>query len=380
MDAAAGAVDGVVILIVDDDPTNLAVLSRVLRPRYRVRAAVSGAEALRVAASVPKPELILLDLMMPGMDGYETLERLRADPATADIPVVFLTAMADSDHEERGLQRGAADYLTKPIRSAIVHARVRTQLEAKRARDLLRDQNAALEAEVQRRMRENDRIQTVSVRALAYLAEARDTDTGLHIHRTQAIVAELARLMQGDPAYAPHLTQSSVELLVRSAPLHDIGKVGIPDSVLLKPGPLTPEERAVMQRHAVIGASAIERAEADVGTRAEFLSIAKEIVRWHHERWDGSGYPDGLVGDAIPVAARLMALADVFDALISKRVYKSAMRYEQARQVIADGRATHFDPRLTDVFLEHYERFVAIAERSAAARADSAGTRADSAA
>lgn len=353
------------ILIVDDEPTNLMVLASLLQPEYRLRAANSGVAALRAVATSPRPDLILLDVMMPGMDGHEVLERLQASPATADIPVVFLTALGDEDDEERGLRLGAADYLTKPIRPALVQARVRTQLEAKRARDLLQGRNVFLEAEVARRMEENDLTQLAGIRALAHLAETRDTDTGLHILRTQGFVRELAERLRDHPRFTGFLDDAAITLLERSAPLHDIGKVGIPDSILLKPGALTSEERAVMQTHAALGAEALERAEADLPRPVAFLPMARQIARWHHERWDGRGYPDGLRGDAIPIPARLMAVADVFDALISPRVYKAAMGFEAARDVIAEGRGTQFDPDVVDAFLGGFGAFVAIAERYA---------------
>lgn len=352
------------VLIVDDEPINLIVLTSLLQPEYRLRAANSGDAALRAAVTPPRPDLILMDVLMPGMDGYEVLERLRATPVTADIPVIFLTGLADEGEEERGLRLGAADYLTKPIRPALVRARVRTQLEAKRARDLTRDRNAFLEAEVARRMEENDLTQLASIRALAHIAETRDDDTGRHILRTQGFVREIAERLRGHPRFAGFLDASTVALLERSAPLHDIGKVGIPDSILHKPGPLTPDERTVMETHAALGAEALERAEADLPRPVAFLPMARQIARWHHERWDGQGYPDGLQGDEIPIPARLMALADVFDALISPRVYKPAMDYEAARNVIAEGRGTQFDPDVVDAFLEGFAAFVAIANRN----------------
>ena len=351
------------ILIVDDEPTNLHLLTGLLRPEFRVRAANSGENALRIAASEPRPDLVLLDVMMPAMDGYTVLARLRANPATRDIPVIFLTALAESGDEERGLQLGAADYITKPITPAVVVARVRTQLQAKQARDWLKDQNAALEAEVSRRMVENDAIQLVSIRALAHLAETRDPETGNHILRTQNYVGLLATQLKEHPRFADFLSPRNIDLLTKSAPLHDIGKVGIPDHVLLKPGALTPDEWAIMKTHAKQGSDAIEKAEADAEQPLVFLALAKEIAHWHHEKWDGSGYPDGLAGDAIPVSARLMALADVFDALISVRVYKPAMPYPKAREIIVEGRGKHFDPDITDAFVGNFDGFVAIAER-----------------
>lgn len=350
------------ILLADDNPDNLNVLSGLLQPFYTVLAANSGEGALRVAGLDPKPDLILLDIMMPGLDGFGVLARLRANPLTSDIPVIFVTALSESVNEQRGLELGAADYISKPIQPMLVLSRVRVQLEAKQARDWLKDQNAALEAEVRRRMTQNDLTQQVTIRALAHLAETRDPETGNHILRTQGYVKRLADRLQTHPRFTHLLTKHYIELLARSAPLHDIGKVGIPDHILLKPGKLTPEEWVIMKTHAAQGSDAMEKAERDIATPLEFLSLAKEIAHWHHEKWDGSGYPDGLAGDAIPVSARLMALADVFDALICHRVYKPAMPYPQVRDIIAAGRGQHFDPDMTDEFLAGFADFVAIAE------------------
>ena len=351
------------ILIIDDEPVNLSILSTLLRSEYRVRAANSGENALRAATSLPTPDLILLDVMMPGMDGYEVLAHLRENPATCNIPVVFVTALTEAQDVGRGLQLGACDYLTKPINPIVLSARVRTQLQAKQARDWMTDQNAALESEVAKRMKENDLTQRVSIHALAHLAETRDPETGSHILRTQGYVSELAIGLRRHPRFATALNDRFIQLLSLSAPLHDIGKVGIPDYILLKPGKLTPEECAVMQTHAKLGSDAIEQAERDIEMPLEFLSVAKEIAHWHHEKWDGSGYPDALAGETIPVSARLMALADVFDALISARVYKPAMPYRAARDIIAADRGKHFDPDVADAFLANFDNFAAIAER-----------------
>ncbi|MCX7166908.1 MAG: two-component system response regulator [Rhodocyclales bacterium] len=351
------------ILIVDDEPTNLFLLTTLLRPEYLVRAANSGESALRAVASEPRPDLVLLDVMMPGMDGYEVLARLSENPATRGIPVVFVTALAEAADEERGLQLGAADYITKPVKPAVVQARVRLHLQAKQARDWMKDQNASLEAEVARRMAENDLTQLVSIRALAHLAETRDPETGNHIYRTQNYVHILALRLASHPRFSAVLSLHNIDLLTKSAPLHDIGKVGIPDSILQKPGPLTPAEWKIMKTHAKLGSDAIEQAETDAEKPVDFLVLAKEIAHWHHERWDGSGYPDGLVGESIPFAARLMALADVFDALIAPRVYKPAMPFAEARDLIAAERGKHFDPDVCDAFLTGFDEFVAIAER-----------------
>lgn len=351
------------ILLVDDSADNLHVLNELLSPEYRVLAATSGEGGLRVANNQPTPDLILLDVMMPEMDGYQVLARLKENRVTCDIPVMFLTALADSTDEERGLELGAVDYITKPIKPLVVLARVRSQIEAKRARDWMKSQNAILEAEVARRMNQNDLTQRLSIRALAHLAETRDPETGNHILRTQSYVERMATGLQGHPRFAAILDERYIDLLALSAPLHDIGKVGIPDSILLKPGKLTSQEWEIMKTHSVLGSEAIERAERDIEEPLAFLSVAKEIARWHHEKWDGSGYPDGLKGDLIPVSARLMAVADVFDALISARVYKPALPYTEARDIIAAGRGRHFDPDIVDAFLEGFDDFVAIAER-----------------
>ncbi len=351
------------ILIVDDNPENLMVLGELLQGQYRVRAANSGARALQLVTQPPLPNLILLDVMMPSMTGFEVLERLQASAATRDIPVIFTTAMNAMEDEEHGLALGAVDYITKPLRPAIVLARVHTHLELKEARDRLQRNNASLEAEVALRVHENQIIQDVSMRALARLAETRDNETGNHILRTQACVQALARLVCRHPRFAGELTEQNIALIAKSAPLHDIGKVGIPDEVLLKPGKLTADEWAVMRTHAQLGADAIERAVADTHHPVAFLTYAKDIARYHHERWDGSGYPDGLAGDAIPLAARLMALADVFDALISRRVYKEPIPLPEVREMLIAQRGKHFDPDLLDAFIEHFDAFAEIPRR-----------------
>ncbi|HPE71694.1 MAG TPA: two-component system response regulator [Candidatus Competibacteraceae bacterium] len=350
------------LLIVDDMPDNLRVLGELLQPFYRVRAAASGEQALRIAASEPRPDLILLDVMMPVMDGYVVLQHLKQDAGTRDIPVIFVTALDAAENEQQGFDLGAVDYIAKPFRRPIVLARVRAQLELKQMRDQLQDQNAFLEIEIQHRLAENRLIQEVSIHALARLAEIRDPETGNHLRRTQEYVRTLARRLQKHDRFSADLSDHAIDLLARSAPLHDIGKVGIPDHILLKPGKLTPEEWAIMKTHAQLGSAAIEQAERDTEKPVEFLALAKQITRWHHEKWDGSGYPDGLTGDAIPFSARLMTLADVFDALISRRVYKPAMPFAQARAIIAAGRGSQFDPDVVEAFLAIFEQFQAIAE------------------
>ncbi len=353
--------DRPVILVVDDTPQNLMLMTELLKDQYRVIVANGGERGLSLARGQQQPDLILLDIMMPDLDGYEVMTRLKASEITANIPVIFLTAKSEVEDETRGLELGAADYITKPISPPILLARVHTQLVLKQAQDMLRDKNAWLEAEVERRTLEVRAIQDVTVMALASMAETRDNETGNHILRTQRYVRRLAEALRHHPRFQATLTDSYIDLLFKSAPLHDIGKVGIPDRILLKPGRLTEEEFEIMKTHTTIGYEAILRAEKALGAKIEFLRPAKEIALSHQEKWDGSGYPQALKGDQIPVSARLMAVADVYDALISKRVYKPAFPHEKAVEIMSQGRGSHFDPDVLDAFLSVADDFKAIA-------------------
>lgn len=353
------------ILVVDDTPDNLSLMNGLLNDRYKVKVANNGERALKIAATLPQPDLILLDIMMPDMDGYEVCRRLKTDPGTTDIPVIFLTARSEVEDEQMGFDVGCVDYITKPISAPIVLARVKTHLALKSVRDFLKDQNAFLEAEVARRTREVQIIQDVTIMAMASLAETRDNETGNHIRRTQQYVRALAEKLRSDPKYLGALDQGTIEMLEKSAPLHDIGKVGIPDSILLKPGKLTPEEWEIMKRHTTLGRDAIAAAEKLIDAPSTFLQLAREIAHYHQEKWDGSGYPEGLAGEQIPISARLMAVADVYDALISRRVYKDAVSHEAALDVIREGRGKHFDPAVVDAFVEIAEEIRKIATRFA---------------
>ncbi|MBV4522242.1 two-component system response regulator [Pseudomonas sp. SWRI74] len=352
-----------VILVVDDIPDNLMLMTDLLKDLYRVKAANSGEKALRVLQGDTLPDLILLDVMMPGLSGHEVAAQLKRDPRTRDIPIIFLTAMTATEDEILGLELGAVDYIAKPIRPPLLLARVSTQLKIKAAADFLRDQNEYLEQEVQRRTREVTAIQDVTIQAMASLAETRDNETGNHIRRTQHYIKVLAGLMQDHPRFSHFLSDEIIQVLFKSAPLHDIGKIGIPDHILLKPGRFTEEEFEIMKSHTTLGRDAIQQAEDRLGMRVDFLSLAKEIAYSHQEKWDGSGYPQGLAGDDIPISARLMAVADVYDALICRRVYKPGMPHAQAVEIIRQGRGTHFDPDICDAFLANNEQFHAIAER-----------------
>ena len=360
------------ILIVDDEPTNLSVLSKILSPQYQVRACKSGEQALLSANREPRPDLVLLDVMMPGMDGYTVLSRLREDEKTRDIPAIFITALDAEVDEEHGLALGAVDYITKPIKPAIVQARVRAHLEIKHSRDRLTTQAAWLEAEVTRRMRENLLIQDVSLGVLAQLVETRDDDVGNHIVRTKSYMEVLARRLAANPAFARELDELRLGRIVKASPLHDIGKIGIPDHILLKSGRLNDEEWEIMKTHVRIGADAIRHAmdkslalyrvelEEHKPESLAFLEVAEVIARGHHERWDGTGYPDSLSGREIPLAARLMALPDVFDALTTPRIYKDSWSAGQAIAYIQEQAGKHFDPEIVLAFEASLDDFESI--------------------
>ncbi|HEY5975607.1 MAG TPA: two-component system response regulator [Geobacteraceae bacterium] len=352
------------VLVVDDTPDNITLMSSLLKDLYKVKIANNGEKALKIANSDNPPDLILLDIMMPELDGYEVCARLKADVMTRDIPVIFLTAKSEVEDETRGFGLGAVDYITKPISPPIVLARVRTHLDLKNARDFLQDRNKYLEEEVRKRTREVAAVQDVTIQAMASLAETRDNETGNHIRRTQWYVKLLAEKIRHLPRFRADLdNDKTIDLIVKSAPLHDIGKVGIQDRILLKSGRFEPDEFEVMKRHPRLGLDAIVSAEQSLDLELPFLAFAKEIAYSHQEKWDGSGYPEGLSGDDIPVSARIMAIADVYDALVSRRVYKEGMPHEKALGIIVEGKGSHFDPDIVDAFLEIADACKAIAER-----------------
>ena len=353
------------VLIVDDTPANVSLLNSILKDTYKTRIATNGEKALQLANAETPPDIILLDIMMPGMDGYEVCERLKAQEATADIPIVFLTAKVAVEDETRGLSLGAVDYITKPISPPIVLERVKNHLFLKHARDMLKTQNQILEDKVRERTKKLGELQDVAMEAMGALAESRDPETGNHIRRTQLYVQLLAEKLQSHPKFAEYLTPERITLLFKAAPLHDIGKVGVPDAILLKPGKLTAEEFETMKLHTVHGRDAIAAAERKLSEPSEFLTVAKEIAYSHQEKWDGSGYPEGLAGEAIPISARLMAIADVYDALISRRVYKPPFSHEKAIGIMSEGRGSHFDPTMLDAFMTISDSCREVAERYA---------------
>jgi len=349
------------ILVVDDTEENIDILVNMLTG-YDIAVALDGEGALEIANS-EEIDLILLDVMMPVMDGYEVCKRLKESEKTRDIPVIFLSAKIEIEDEIKGLELGAVDYISKPFSPPRVKERIKNHLLLKEAKDCLRDQNEYLEAEIRRRTKEIEATEDATISVMASLAETRDSDTGNHIVRTSEYVFLLSRYLSKNPKYSDKLDEKSLEMMYKSAPLHDIGKIGIPDHILLKPGKLEPDEFEKMKEHCKIGYDAIVTAEKKLKEiKVSFLSFAKQIALSHHEKWDGSGYPQGLKGEEIPLCARIMAVADVYDALISERVYKKGMPHEKAVEIIQKDSGTHFDPSVVEAFLALEKEFAAIAK------------------
>lgn len=351
------------VLVVDDTAENLQLMVALLRDQYQVRVATRGEACLKLALQQPRPDLILLDIMMPGLDGYETCRLLKQEAQTRNIPVIFLTAMNQDADQETGFRCGCVDFITKPISPALTLARVATHVSLKQANDVLADRNRSLREEVERRTLEVQKVQDVTILAMASLAETRDNETGQHICRTQNYVKALAISLMENSVYSRELDEAVIELLYKSAPLHDIGKVGIPDGILLKPGKLDTLEFTRMKTHAEIGAAIIASAEESLDSPSSFLRLAREIAHHHHENWDGSGYPAGLQGEAIPLSARLMAVADVYDALISKRCYKPPFSHRESCDMIISESGRKFDPTIIQIFERLTDQFAAIAEQ-----------------
>ncbi|CAK0761423.1 Cyclic di-GMP phosphodiesterase PA4781 [Gammaproteobacteria bacterium] len=317
------------ILVVDDTAQNLQMINAQLKDSYRIKVATSGEKALALAASTDRPDLILLDVVMPGLDGYEVCRRLKANPVTTAIPIIFLTAKTEEDDETRGFEAGAVDYIHKPFSPSIVRARVRTHLSLVRATELEKSYNAALHM-------------------IAKAAEFNDSDTGLHVWRMASYCHALAK--------AAGWSTPRAHLLEQAAPMHDVGKIGIPDGILKKPGKLDAAEWAQMRAHPRIGYDILIQSDAPV------FRLAAEISLRHHEKWDGSGYPDGLAGEAIPESARIVTFADVFDALSMRRPYKEPWPLQRIVETLRTDRAKHFDPKLVDIFLDILPNILEIKE------------------
>ncbi len=332
------------VLVVDDKPDNIAILSNILKPHYQVMAALTGTKALEIARSENQPDLILLDIMLPDIDGYQVCQQLKEHSKTRDIPIIFITAKDQSEDEEYGLQLGAVDFITKPIKQAILKARVKTHLR-------LSNQTRELERLVDKKTAQLQDTQHKIIHILGRAAEYKDNETSLHVIRMSRYTKILAE--------AAGLDATQVELLTNAAPMHDIGKIGIPDNILKKPGRLTAEEYVHMQKHSAIGAQIIGNDDS------ELLKMASLVAISHHEKWDGSGYPNGLSGKAIPLEGRIVAIADVFDALTSERPYKKAWSVVDAIQFLDDGAGSHFDPVLVPLFKANLNEVLMIKEKYA---------------
>jgi len=352
------------IMIADDTEINIVILVEALQDDYELIVAINGLEVIELV-EVQKPDLILLDIIMPEMDGYDVLKTIKKNPTLEHIPVILLSAITDSDSKTKGFSLGAVDYVTKPFEIAEIKVRVKTQLKFEEARLVLENQNLYLEEKVKERTELIERTNSAAIYCLAALAETRDPETGGHIKRTQKYIRELTLELQSKDEYRDVLTIEYIELLYKSAPLHDIGKVGVRDSILLKPGRLTEEEFEEMKKHTIYGGKSLTVGINELGEESQnsFLTLAKEIALTHHEKWDGSGYPRGLSKKEIPISGRLMALSDVYDALISKRVYKGQFTHEEAKNTILEGRGTHFDPDIVDAFIKRETQFIEIMEK-----------------
>lgn len=329
------------ILIVDDEPNNLQLLRQILKCKYNISLATGGFQAVSLAQKF-EPDLILLDVMMPKIDGYETCTLLKADPATANIPVIFVTAKSEVDDEKRGFDVGAVDYISKPVSAPIVHARVSAHLS-------LYDQQRSFEIQLQQRTSELAASQNAAIHMLGEAGHYNDEDTGVHIWRMAEYAATIAQ------SCGWHVVKA--RQLQFAAPMHDTGKIGIPDAILKKPAKLDAEEWAIMKTHAQIGYDILSK------SKTPLFKMAAEIALYHHEKWDGSGYPKGLVGDQIPFSARVVAVADVFDALTMARPYKRAWSIDDAVNEIKKGRGYHFDPKIVDGFLVVLDKIIKIKER-----------------
>jgi putative two-component system response regulator len=337
------------ILVVDDTVENLALLARMLKDcGFKARPVPNGRLALQAARGA-KPDLILLDITMPEMDGYEVCQKLKEDPQLEEIPVLFISALSQTSEKLKAFEVGGVDYITKPFQFEEVKARVETHLK-------LHSLQMDLEDQVQKQVKEIYELQMGMIFGLAKLAEARDSDTGKHLERIQLLCQTLANELHQHPKYKDHVDEDYCDRIFHASPLHDIGKVGIADNILLKPGKLTPEEFEIMKSHTTIGWQTLKEVQQRFPNN-EFVRMGKKIARSHHEKWNGQGYPDGLMGDDIPLCARIMAIADVYDAVRSKRVYKPSVSHQETCEIVQQGSGTQFDPDLIEVFIRLQEPF-----------------------
>lgn len=336
------------ILVVDDVTENIDILMATLKDEYKITAALNGEKALELAQAKSPPDLVLLDIMMPGIDGYEVCRRLKSNEETRSIPIIFLTALNEDKNEAKGLQLGAVDYIIKPFNPELVKTRVHNHLELKRHRDHLEDLVEDRTAQLREAHGQLKKASLDTIYRLARAAEYKDQDTGVHIRRMAQYAVALSRELDLDDA--------RVESISYAVPMHDIGKLGIPDRILLKPGALTEEEFAIMQQHTTIGAKILEKSDSS------FIKEAEVIALTHHEKWDGSGYPNRLKGMDIPLVGGIAAISDVFDALTARRPYKEPFPVEKSLGIIKEGRGRHFNPDIVDAFLNIEDEIVSIKE------------------
>jgi putative two-component system response regulator len=341
------------VLIVDDVDMNRMILDAILSDDYDILQAKDGFEAIDILYNaLDLPAIVLLDIMMPEMDGFEVLDLIKSNPRTSDIPVVFITAADIESTETRGLRSGAVDYVSKPFNPEVVKARVDNHLELKRYRDNLEE---TVEKKVQQLVRSKENM----LETLAAVIEYRNLESGQHVRRTSVLSRKLVARMFDIPHYARQLNEIHHESMLKAVPIHDIGKIGVPDNILLKPGRLTPEEFEIIKTHTTIGSDIIDtlltHEEGD-----EYLLHCRDICRHHHERFDGKGYPDGLLGEGIPLSARILSIVDVYDALANSRVYKPALPHEETVRIISEGAGTQFDPGIVKAFLDIRDSFQSV--------------------
>jgi putative two-component system response regulator len=343
------------IVLVDDNPVNLKLARNTLMEQYEVFT-VPSAEKLFLFLKWTMPDLILLDVVMPETNGYEAIVALKKDPRTADIPVIFLTSKTDTISELEGFRLGAVDYISKPFSPQLLLKRVEVHLLLESQKSELKNLNENLQQMVEEKTEEVFELQNAVLITMANLVECRDDVTGEHVERTERFLRILVEEMLEQSVYRDILDSWDIKLFVQSSKLHDVGKIAIRDNILLKPGSLTKEEFEEMKKHTIFGETVIEKIQQNA-KESVFLSHARIMAGTHHEKWDGSGYPRGIAGSHIPLQGRLMAFADVYDALISDRPYKKAFPPEQAARIITEGSGTQFDPSLKDTFLAAFEHF-----------------------
>ena len=339
------------VLVVDDSPQNIGLVMEVLKEHYRLIVAISGEKALQILGSGQRPDLILLDVMMPRMDGYEVISILKKDKRFSAIPVIFLTASGDFSDQKKGLDMGAVDYVTKPFNPALLLARVNNHVMLKAAMDDMRQRATVLEDQIQQQTNDIEAVQEAVLVSLASLAECHSHEKSGHINRTKHMIVQLARTLRKKYPKYGHLPDDYSRKLFLCAQLHDIGMLGVPDRIILKKEPLTGEEIKEIRKHSYMGAKALLHADRVLKVNLDFIGLARELCLNHHERWDGKGYPAGLAGEKIPLAGRLMHIVDTYEALTSERAYRAPMTHRDAVSIIRDGRGSAFDPDICDAFL-----------------------------